>query len=261
MAGCSITLTSLSHVFALRGSPAVHALSNLSLAIPPGEFVVVVGANGSGKSTLLRIIAGDLEPTSGSVVIQDDTAAMGVVATGHGRVAQVHQSPDDGVVADLTVLDNLRLAAMRTRFAFPWRLQPLAADLAHFTQQVQPRLGVALTARVGDLSQGQRQLLAMELAVLRRPGVLLLDEHTASLDQANAIECLRSTGLLALALGVTIVMVTHNFSDAAAFGDRLIVLRSGTVSADVSGDEKRALRAIDVFALCGFHAGTAGSND
>lgn len=251
MAGCTVRLVGVSKSFATRAADPAVALHDVSVTIRAGEFVVVVGANGSGKSTLLRVLAGDLEPTSGSVELSTAGGDACPSRERVGLVARVHQSPDAGVIGDLTVLDNLRLSAMHSRFAAPWRLRPAAADQQRFVEEIQPRLSVPLGARVNELSQGQRQMLAMEMALLRRPLLLLLDEHTASLDRANALRCLHLTERLSKATGVTVVMVTHNFADASAYGDRLLALRDGGVAADVSSDAKRALTAVDVFGLCG----------
>jgi putative ABC transport system ATP-binding protein len=252
MTGCDVRLVDVSKTFTSRGSVGAVALRNISIAIGAGEFVVVVGANGSGKTTMLRLLAGELEPTTGSVELNASAGRARQPRARAALVARVHQNPDAGVIGDLTVLDNLRLSAIHSRFAAPWRLGPSAADLRRFVGEIQPRLSVALHARVSDLSQGQRQMLAMEMALLRQPLLLLLDEHTASLDRANALECLRLTERLSRATGVTVVMVTHNFADASIYGDRLIALRDGELAANVSGDAKRTLTAIDVFDLCGF---------
>lgn len=240
-----------------EGASAAVALDDVSLSVTPGEFIVVVGGNGSGKTTLLELIAGSLSVTGGRIRVVADGQSLAWSETPAWRrasfIAQVHQNPAASTVADFTVAENLRLALLGSRQA-----SLFASDFPHGERE---RLREALSSiglqkdldtYVEDLSQGQRQLLAVFTALQRRPALLLVDEHTSSLDRRNAAECMRLTEFLCREAGVTVLMVTHNFVDALAYGDRLVVLRDGKIVADAAVDEKKALTVAALHELCGF---------
>jgi putative ABC transport system ATP-binding protein len=257
MAFRKLDLVSVTKVFG-NGASAVVAVDDVSLTIGPGEFVVVVGGNGSGKSTLLNVIAGSVQPTRGQVVFSGNGSGP-IDWTGWpawkraGWVARIHQNAALSTVAELTVGENLRLALLQHRRASPFTRGFRSGErMRHRDGLSAIGLQKHLDTYVEDLSQGQRQLLAVYAALQREPRVLLLDEHTASLDRRNAAECLRVTEQLCREAGVAVVMVTHNFSDALAYGDRLVALVDGKVAAAVSGDDKRNLTIATLHELCGF---------
>lgn len=243
----AIELDAVSKTYNERGRGNVTALANVTLNVGRGEFVVIVGHNGSGKSTLLSIIGGSARPDSGRVQVRrhyDDGQRP--------QVARVRQTPSDGVFDGLTVLQNFVLFTLRG---------PPSPVRAKARQEVVERAFQRLTAYglqhdlhrpVEELSQGQRQLLALELAMSGTPDVLLLDEHTASLDRTNAQLCMEATVALARTSGVTVLMITHKIDEALTFGDSLVVMRDGRISHRFSGADKRALTAQDLVKHCGY---------
>lgn len=242
------------------GDGSVVALAGVDLDVPPGQFAVIVGANGSGKTTLLRLVAGDFAPTSGTIAVRNGTAEIDWTevpawerASGPAPTARVQQDPKAGTVGGMTVLENVRLYAHSGRVPSPVRFGLSHDEMAAATEGLaRVGLGSRLRSRVSELSGGQRQILALFLAALRRPAFLLLDEHTASLDRNNARNCLAMTEIIAREAGTTVLMVTHNLSDALAVGDRLLVLRDGRITADLEGDAKRNLKLPALLDLCGY---------
>jgi putative ABC transport system ATP-binding protein len=168
-------------------------------------------------------------------------------------VARVHQDPRQGTAAGMTVWENFRLFAARRGIPSPLSFVPLEHDRQWFAQRL-TALGLPdrLDTRIADLSQGQRQLLALELAMLRRPAFLLLDEHTASLDRDNARRCLEATVRLSREQWTTVLMVTHNLADALHYGDRLVVLRDGRILENLDANQKRSLDLQKLIDLCGY---------
>jgi putative ABC transport system ATP-binding protein len=249
-----LQIVGLSKTFPVPGEPPVVALEGLDLAVAAGELVVLVGPNGSGKSTLLDIIAGKQAANSGSIVAHFPDGPRDwsrLNARDRSRhVVRIHQDPANGTDDDLTVAEHLRLAALR---ACPIPFMPaipravlarIGDGLAHSV------LATKLNSLVAELSGGQRQLLALEMAAARRARILLLDEPTASLDAHNAAFCFQRIEELRRQIGATVIIVTHDLAAAAAVGDRLLVLRKGRISADLRGREKASLRAGDIFGLC-----------
>lgn len=253
-----LEIRNLSKSFAVGSSNETHAVRKVELQIQRGDFIVLVGANGSGKSTLLNLLAGDIIADHGNVSFQtaDGQASDWLAMPRWQRaayLARVHQDPRRGTASGMTVWENLRLASSRQKLPSPWRFRPANQDRDWFAARLQDlELGGKLDGRVSDLSQGQRQRLALEFAMLRKPSILLLDEHTASLDQANATKCLEATAQLSVKNAVTVIMVTHNLMDALTYGNRLIVMRNGVIEVDLSGDSKRELTLDQILKLCGY---------
>jgi putative ABC transport system ATP-binding protein len=226
------------------GSDRVVALDAVNLKIDPGQLVMVIGSNGSGKSTLLNVLAGAIEPDRGSVhwTTGDGREQEWTVLPPRlraTRFAQVFQDPTAGTVPDLTIDAHLRLVLCGPRPS-PFRRR-LTAEAQEASEALLVRIGLAArrNALVSELSAGQRQMLALVLAVVRKPDLLLLDEHTASLDARNAASCMDLTQQLCQERRITTLLVTHRLSDAVKFGDRLLIMRAGRLIGDCPHEQIR----------------------
>jgi len=252
----ALRIQNVSKRFVYPGGNSVEALRDVSVNIQPSEFVMIVGANGSGKSTFLNVIAGQMVPDSGAIYATVDKRERNwstASARSRGRlVARVHQDPRAGSVDDLSVLENLRLS---TFAGLPSPLLPSLFGTRKRQLQgiiAQTPLSDKGAALAGELSQGQRQLLALEMAAGRNVKLFLLDEHTASLDRANAAATMVRTEQLCSALGATTLMITHDLLIAKQYGNRLLVFQDGRIASDIQGSDKRALTVADIARLSGF---------
>jgi putative ABC transport system ATP-binding protein len=219
------------------------ALDQVSLELAAGSFTVVIGSNGAGKSTLLNAVSGAVALDAGSVHIGARDVTRWPEHRRARLLARVLQDPMLGTLPTLTVEENLALAEMRgagPRFARALtaaRRERFAALLAPYGLGLESRLG----ARAGLLSGGQRQVLALAMAVVAAPEVLLLDEHCAALDPKTAELVMQAT-LRAVATGrLTTLMVTHNMQHAIRFGDRVLMMHAGRLVLDASGADKARL--------------------
>lgn len=219
------------------------ALDGIDLALAAGDFAVIVGSNGSGKSTLLNALAGEVRVDAGAIGV--DGADLTALPT-HARakwVARVFQDPAIGTAGSMTIEENLAVADSRGE------RRTLARALSRSARERYARtlapLGLGLETRLGAkvqlLSGGQRQALALVMAVLKRPSLLLLDEHTAALDPRTAEAVMQATLHAVSEARLTTLMVTHNMSQALRFGNRLVMMRAGRIVLDVAGAEKAAL--------------------
>jgi putative ABC transport system ATP-binding protein len=232
-----------------RGAPLERrALRNVSLTIPTGEFCCLIGSNGAGKSTLLGAIAGDVPAESGRIVLAGKDVTKTPPERRAAEVARVFQDPLAGSCGALTVGENLALAAERGRRR---GLQPalgrtsiaaIRARVAELDIGLEQRLGVPMAS----LSGGQRQALALVMATLAPSSVVLLDEHTAALDPANAEFVLELTEKLAARFKLTVLMVTHSMRQALDLGTRTVMLHEGEIVLDVRGPERRDLTVADL---------------
>ena len=219
------------------------ALQDLSLTIKEGEFVTVLGGNGAGKSTMLNAIAGVWGVDSGRIVIGDVDVTHLPEYKRAQYIGRVFQDPMMGTAATMQIEENMALAARRGQKR---TLKPgiTAVEREEYKKKLKI-LGLGLenrlTAKVGLLSGGQRQALTLLMATLKRPKLLLLDEHTAALDPKTAAKVLEATQKIVEESGLTTMMITHNMRDAIAYGNRLIMMYNGHVVVDVSGEEKKNL--------------------
>lgn len=219
------------------------ALNGVELHLNEGDFVTVIGGNGAGKSTMLNAIAGVWAIDEGSITVG------GVDVTGmpeHKRAAyigRVFQDPMMGTAATMQIEENLALAARRGQKR-GLSVGITRAEREEYREKLK-RLGLGLedrlTAKVGLLSGGQRQALTLLMASLKKPKLLLLDEHTAALDPKTARKVLELSEQIINESGLTSMMVTHNMRDAIRYGNRLIMMHDGRVVIDVSGEEKAHL--------------------
>ena len=214
------------------------ALRDLSLHLNPGDFVTVIGGNGAGKSTMLNCVAGAYPVEEGQILIDGvDVTALPEYKRA-AFIGRVFQDPMMGTAATMQIEENLALAARRGK---PRTLRPgiTKAEREEYRQQLKILdLGLEdrLTAKVGLLSGGQRQALTLLMATLRKPKLLLLDEHTAALDPKTAAKVLEATQKIVEKDNLTTLMITHNMRDAIAYGNRLIMMYDGRVVVDVSGE-------------------------
>ena len=226
------------------------ALDHLTLRLEAGDFATVIGGNGAGKSTMLNAIAGVWLIDEGSIRI--DGADVTELSE-HRRalhLGRVFQDPMVGTAGDMTIEENLALAARRgERRTLRWGIKKGERD--KFRELLKPlglRLEDRLTAKVGLLSGGQRQALTLLMAALKKPKVLLLDEHTAALDPKTAAKVLELSDKVVEENRLTTLMVTHNMKDAIAHGNRLIMLDAGRVILDIRGEDKKKLTVPDLLA-------------
>jgi putative ABC transport system ATP-binding protein len=230
-----LTLTNIQKTYS--GSTTA-TLKGINLTVNKGEFVIIIGGNGSGKSTLLKIISGEYAIDSGKM----ERSAL---------VATVTQDTNKGTIGELTVLENIVISlahAKAAKFNFYKRkraivlllLQTLGLDLEHY-----------IDAPLKSLSGGQRQMIAMLMAICTQPQLLLLDEHTSALDPKTQKILMEYTATYIQKNSVTTMMITHKLEDAINYGNRLIMLNEGRIILDVKGEEKSALDPDSLLAL--FH--------
>jgi putative ABC transport system ATP-binding protein len=220
-----------------------RALHEVNLSIAPGQFVTVIGSNGAGKSTLLSLLAGELFPSTGRILIDGVDVTSWPVYRRAAILARMFQDPRAGICEEMSIIENIAIAAGRTtprgfRFAITPQLRQQAAERLAILQ-----LGLEkrLHDRVALLSGGQRQALALIMATLGTTKVLLLDEHTAALDPAAAELVLKLTDEIVKKFGITTVMVTHSMRQALEFGARTIMLHQGHVILDIAGTERASM--------------------
>lgn len=220
----------------------VRALQNISLAVPLQSFVVLLGANGSGKSTLFNALAGSVAVDAGTIII-DNENITNVIAHKRGRwFARVFQNPLQGTVGGLSVVENFRIAALRTA-SYKNIIKGIDSDFRQKVHQCIEQSGLPLTHKLdslmGSLSGGQRQALTLLMATMAHSRVLLMDEPTAALDPRSADMVIQTTQKIYDQSGVTIFFVTHNMKEAVNLGNRLIIFKQGKINVDTSGAEKK----------------------
>ena len=219
------------------------ALRGVSFTLDDGDFCTVIGSNGAGKSTTLNAIAGVFPIDSGSIKIDGVEISKMPEWKRASMIGRVFQDPMRGTAAGMMISENLAVADRRGRRP-TLRWSDRADRNARFAELVK-MLGLGLetrmTAHVGLLSGGQRQALTLLMAVMKKPKLLLLDEHTAALDPKTAAKVLELSDKFIAEEGLTAMMVTHNMRDAIAHGNRLIMMNNGKIILDVSGEEKKKL--------------------
>lgn len=244
-----IKLENISKTFNRGKANEVKAIEDLSLTISAQDYVVIVGANGSGKSTLLNLIAGSTLPGSGVIEIDNHPVTHLHDYQRSRWIARVFQNPLSGTAPDLSILDNFRLAALRTQS----KGLRIGTNTA-FKQQVQEKIALLdmglekkLMQPMGTLSGGQRQALTLLMSVMDECKILLLDEPTAALDPRSARLVMETADKLIADFKLTAILITHNLKDAHTHGNRLIHMAEGKVIKDFSSEKKLNLTQNDLF--------------
>ncbi len=219
------------------------ALKGVSLTLNDGDFVTVIGGNGAGKSTLMNAVAGVYPVDEGTITIGGVNVTKLPEYKRASYIGRVFQDPMMGTAATMQIEENLALAARRGQ-GRGLRSGITKAEREQY-RELLAGLGLGLeermTSKVGLLSGGQRQALTLLMATLKKPKLLLLDEHTAALDPKTAAKVLETTETIVQRDKLTTLMITHNMRDAIAHGNRLIMMYEGRIAIDVSGEEKKKL--------------------
>jgi len=243
-----IEIERLEKTFTQPGGERVPALRGIDVVINTGEFVTVIGTNGSGKSTLLNAVAGSFLPDSGTIRIAGVDVTRQPEFKRAALIGRVFQDPFKGTCPSMSVAENLRMAELRGgRRGLSIGLSRTALERYHtLLKGLGMRLEGRLKASMGTLSGGQRQAVTLLMATLKRPQLLLLDEHTAALDPRAAEQVIHITNQVVRENRLTTLMVTHSMEQALEQGDRTIMVHRGEVLADLSGSEREGLDAGDL---------------
>lgn len=219
------------------------ALDDVSLQLEEGDFVTMIGGNGAGKSTLLNCVAGMFPVDRGSIIIDNADVTKLPEYKRAKLLGRVFQDPMMGTAANMGLEENLALAYRRgMKRGLKWGISNQERE--YYREILKPLdLGLEnrLSTKVGLLSGGQRQALTLLMATMKKPRLLLLDEHTAALDPKTALKVLELSGKLIHEHNITTMMVTHNMKDAIKYGNRLIMMYEGRIIFDVAGEEKQKI--------------------
>jgi len=236
------------------------ALRDITLTVKDGDFVSIIGANGAGKSTLFNAIAGSFFTDTGSILLDGSDVTLQPEYVRARVIGRLFQDPMRGTAPGMTIEENLALAAGRGG----WLSRIRKADKEDFRERLSA-LGMGLEDRmqhpVGLLSGGQRQALALMMATVNPPKILLLDEHTAALDPATAEKVLTLTKQIVADGKLTCMMVTHNMQSALELGSRTLMMDAGSVIFDVEGEKRQSLTVEDLLVLFRENAGRKLDND
>ena len=224
------------------------ALNGVNLTLNEGDFVTVIGGNGAGKSTTLNAIAGVWPIDSGKIYIGGDDVTK---LSEHKRakyLGRVFQDPMTGTATTMSIEENMAIAARRgEKRGLSWGITHQERDTyREMLKTLDLGLEDRLTSKVGLLSGGQRQAMTLLMASLKKPKLLLLDEHTAALDPKTAAKVLELSDRFIEEGKLTTLMVTHNMKDAIVHGNRLVMMHEGKVILNISGEEKKKLTVEDL---------------
>jgi putative ABC transport system ATP-binding protein len=240
-----------------------RALQGVSLHLKPGDFVTVIGGNGAGKSTLMNSVSGAYAVDEGKIYIDGKDVTHLPEHKRAQYIGRVFQDPMMGTAATMQIEENMALAARRgkLRTLRPGITKAERAEYKEMLKTLDLGLEERMTSKVGLLSGGQRQALTLLMATLKKPKLLLLDEHTAALDPKTAAKVLEVTEKIVSRENLTTLMITHNMRDAIAYGNRLIMMYDGRVVVDVSGEEKKNLTVEQLLNLFSQASGSDEADD
>lgn len=227
---------------------AKKALQGVNLHLNEGDFVTIIGGNGAGKSTTLNMIAGVYPIDRGRIEIDGINVSTDPEHKRAKYIGRVFQDPMRGTAAGMEIQENLALALRRgEKRGLGWGIS--AKEREEYKVAL-AKLGLGLedrmSSKVGLLSGGQRQALTLLMATIKKPQILLLDEHTAALDPKTAQKVLDITNKVVTENNLTTIMITHNMKDAIKYGNRLIMMHEGKIIYDIAGEEKAKLNVSDL---------------
>ncbi len=239
-----IHIKNISKIYNKGNEDEVSALKDVSVEIPQGEFVVIIGTNGSGKSTMLNLLLGTQTPTNGNIVVNNNDITALPAYKRSKWISMVFQNPAHGTAPELSILENFRLASLRARKK---KLSiGINNDFRKTVEEKVASLGMGLEKKLeqpmGSLSGGQRQALTLLMGVMDKTDILLMDEPTAALDPKSSQVVMQLADKINKELGITIVLVTHSMKDALYYGNRLLMFHGGAILRDLNKTDKSALQ-------------------
>ena len=241
-----------------------HVLRGLDLDIEQGDFISVIGGNGAGKSTLMNSITGVVEIDEGDIVLDGNSIRKASVAARSKDISRVFQDPRMGTATNLTIEENMAIAYRRGKKRSFFKKSITEAERQLFKDKLS-ELGLGLENRMKTdaafLSGGQRQALALAMATLVCPKILLLDEHTAALDPKTSDMVMQLTKKVVEEEKLTTLMITHNMEHAIEYGNRLVMLYHGKIVVDVRGEEKKNLTVAQLMDLFHKNSGQVLNDD
>lgn len=224
---------------------------DFNLKINDGEFVSVVGSNGSGKTSMLNLICGSIPVDSGKILISGQDITKKKDFLRYKNIGRVYQDPAMGTCPNMTILENMSLADNKGK-SFGLKLGTNKARIDFYREQLS-RLDLGLedklNIKVGSLSGGQRQAMALLMATMTPIEFLILDEHTAALDPKTADLIMELTDQIVKEKHLTTIMVTHNLRYAVEYGNRLIMMHEGRAILDKSAEEKANMKVEEILGL------------
>ncbi|WP_297238946.1 ATP-binding cassette domain-containing protein [uncultured Faecalicoccus sp.] len=224
------------------------ALKEINVTIQDGDFITMLGSNGAGKSTLFNVISGAILPSHGKIYLDSEEITKQKEHIRAKNIGRLFQNPEHGTAPHLTVEENLALAYSPKKYG-KLSLAVHKQDRLYFQEKLKT-LDMGLEDRlktpIGLLSGGQRQAVALMMALLNPPKILLLDEHTAALDPKSAQKILKITNDLIQKEKITALMITHNIQDALNNGNRLFIMNEGALIQDMNAQEKSKLKPADI---------------
>lgn len=240
-----------------------QALQGVSLTLNDGDFCAVIGGNGAGKSTMLNAVAGTWMVDEGAITIGGTDVTRLPEYKRAPYIGRVFQDPMLGTAPTMQIVENLALAARRGQpRGLRWGITRAEKEKYQaMLHDLDLGLEDRLTSKVGLLSGGQRQALTLLMASLKRPKLLLLDEHTAALDPKTAAKVLELSDRIVAEGRLTTMMVTHNMKDAIAHGNRLIMMYDGKIVIDVQGEDKKKLTVPQLLELFSKVSGSDEADD
>ncbi|KRO25299.1 ABC transporter ATP-binding protein [Pediococcus argentinicus] len=229
----------------------IKILNDINLSVYAGDFITLLGSNGAGKSTLFNVIAGNLAVDEGQVLLKGKDITHLSEEKRTKYISRVFQDPKLGTAPRMTVAENLLLAEKRgQRRGLRLRgLNKQADKFEKLTSTMPNGLNQRLKTPTGNLSGGQRQALSFLMATIKRPDIILLDEHTAALDPKTSQELMEATQQRITEDKLTALMITHHLEDALNYGNRLISLQNGSVTNDLRGAERDAITMDNLFTV------------
>lgn len=238
-----LVIKNLSKIYNPDITDGVKALDNINITLNRGDYVSIVGSNAAGKSTLFNLITGRTHPTKGEIILDGNNITNFSEDKLAKFISSVKQNPNDSVINSMTVVENLALSLLKTEKS---GLKPgvKMECKKRFISMLKPLnigLETKLDVKMSDLSGGQKQTIALIMATLTKPKLLLLDEHTAALDLKVSHSILEITNQLVNKSKITTLMITHNIYQALNYGNRLILFNRGKIVFDVSGRRKKLL--------------------
>ncbi|AEE15804.1 ABC transporter ATP-binding protein [Treponema brennaborense] len=261
-----LTLENIGMTFA-AGTPDENvALKNINLSVNKGDFITVIGSNGAGKSTLYNVIAGTLTPTNGRILLDMPQITATQISAPRAKmpdgqrditrdreyrrahyIGRIFQNPLLGTAGKMTLEDNMMICS---RKGYKGLKISLNNKTRNYFRSRLTELNMGLENRLHDnveqFSGGQRQALTLLMVVMSKPALLLLDEHTAALDPANADIVMNLTLKFAKEYGLTVMMITHNMNHALEYGNRLLMMDAGSIILDINAQEKERLTLDDL---------------